>query len=87
MRNPNLKIALLLIAGFVAGMVLSVFTRNVDVAQAIGLAVIIAGTTLFIGAVLTCAGFGIWLIWLAAVDGFEGIVEALDKAGIARRQA
>lgn len=82
MKPINRILPYLIVFAFGCG--LSALTRNVDVATAIGLFVIITGAVLFIGALLILACFGAWIFWLAANDGFETAVDALKREGLMR---
>lgn len=82
MKLINRILPFLIVFAFGCG--LSAFARNVDVAEAIGLSVIITGAVLFIGALLILACFGAWIFWLAANDGLETAIDALKREGMMR---
>lgn len=69
---------------FAAGSGLSAFTRNVNVAEAIGFSVIITGTVLFIFALLTLAVFGAFILWRILGQGADSINWAFERAGLTK---
>jgi len=81
--NKNISIFAI---GFIVAAALSAFSHEIDVFQAIGLAVVIAGTLLFIFVVLTLALFGAWVLWTVALDNLGGAVSALKDMGFMKSE-
>lgn len=84
MFKPKLKLSALLFAAFLVGLTLSSFTKAINPMEALGLAVVLLGTSLFIGAMLFLAGFGAWILYLCCVDGLEGAAHALRHSGFVK---
>ena len=75
--------ALFLFAGILIAGTLSAFAHNnIDVFQALGLAVVICGTVFFIGLLLTLAIFGGYVAFHLFQEGVETTKDGLRDSGL-----
>lgn len=75
---------ILAICGIIAGLTMSAFFRNVDVLYAIGLAVVILGTSLFIAALLIVSALGVYVGYVAMLHGLDSIQELIKDGAFFR---